>query len=182
MWNKREEEQPPRPASPAPAPVSSPVPSAEPRREHGAIGPTISIVGDLTGDEDLTILGSVQGKINIPQHSVTVGRSGRVAADIHAKVVNVEGEVRGNLAAGEQILIRKTATMLGNLTAPRVGLEDGCRFKGSVDMEMQPLEKARPARPAGTETAAKPAEPAKVPGGAGERGAPAKPDALLARS
>ena len=45
--------------------------------------------------------------------------------------------VRGNLVAGEQILIRRTATMLGNLTAPRVGLEDGCCFKGSVDMEMR---------------------------------------------
>ena len=49
--------------------------------------------------------------------------------------MSVAGEVHGNLVAGEQIVIRKTATMLGNLTAPRVGLEDGCRFRGSVEME-----------------------------------------------
>ena len=54
---------------------------------------------------------------------------------MHAKVVSVAGEVHGNLFAGEQILIRRSATMLGNLTAPRVGLEDGCCFRGSVDME-----------------------------------------------
>ena len=60
---------------------------------------------------------------------------GRVKADIQAKFVSVAGEVHGNLVAGEQIVIRKTATMLGNLTAPRVGLEDGCRFRGSVEME-----------------------------------------------
>lgn len=104
-------------------------------REAASIGPAISIVGDLTGDEDLIVLGKVDGKIEVPKHSVTVGRSGRVTADIKAKVIHVEGEVKGNLSAAEQIVIRKTATMLGNLTAPRVGLEDGCRFKGSVDME-----------------------------------------------
>jgi cytoskeletal protein CcmA (bactofilin family) len=148
MWNKREEELAAAraaglPASVAPSVSSSPSVSDSPRStERAAIGPSITIVGDLTGEEDLTILGKVEGKVNLPQNSVTIGRSARVTADIHAKVVSVEGEVRGNLIAAEQILIRKTATMLGNLTAPRVGLEDGCRFKGSVDMEM-PAERAR---------------------------------------
>ena len=98
----------------------------------------------MTGDEDITILGKVDGKIVLPKHSVTIGQSGRVKADIQAKFVSVAGEVHGNLVAGEQIVIRKTATMLGNLTAPRVGLEDGCRFRGSVEMEA-PSDKGRPA-------------------------------------
>ena len=98
----------------------------------------------MTGDEDLTILGKIDGKIVLPKHSVTIGQSGRVKADIQAKFVSVAGEVHGNLVAGEQIVIRKTATMLGNLTAPRVGLEDGCRFRGSVEMEA-PSDKGRPA-------------------------------------
>jgi cytoskeletal protein CcmA (bactofilin family) len=86
----------------------------------------------------------VRGKRGLPQHTVTVGESGHIEGDIHAKVVSVAGEVQGNLVAGEQILIRKTATMLGNLTSPRVGLEDGCRFRGSVEMETR-LEKDRAA-------------------------------------
>jgi cytoskeletal protein CcmA (bactofilin family) len=136
MSTKREEE-PNRPAAAAPA--------ALPRREQqAAVGPSICIVGDVTGDEDLTILGRVRGKIDLPQHTVTVGESGHIDGDIHAKVVSVAGEVQGNLVAGEQILIRKTATMLGNLTSPRVGLEDGCRFRGSVEMETR-LEKGRAA-------------------------------------
>ena len=130
MWNKHEDE-PTRTAS---------VAGGDGRQVVG-IGPSISIVGDLIGEEDVTVLGRIEGKIQVPKHAVTVGPSGRVSADIEAKLVRVEGEVRGNLNASEQILIRKTATMLGNLTAPRVGLEDGCRFKGSVDMEM-PAEKA----------------------------------------
>jgi len=138
MWNKREEE-PVRPSA-APAPAATVVGE---KREAAAIGPSIAIVGDVVGEEDLTILGKVEGKIDLPKNCVTVGQSGRVKADIHARVVSVAGEVHGNLVASEQILIRRTATMLGNLTAPRVGLEDGCCFRGSVEMESS--AKGRPA-------------------------------------
>jgi cytoskeletal protein CcmA (bactofilin family) len=183
MWNKREEE-PIRPTALLPTAVPPSAVSGR-REQQAAIGPSISIVGDLTGDEDLTILGRVQGKIALPQHSVTVGESGHVDADIHAKVVSVAGEVRGNLVAGEQILIRKTATMLGNLTAPRVGLEDGCCFRGSVDMETQP-EKGRPgsSSPSRAPGAAAPAKPVEVVGqtaGSPGVGMPPKPDLPLVR-
>ena len=169
MWNKREEES-VRPASVSQAtpPPSSSV--AQRREALAAIGPSISIVGDITGDEDLTILGKVKGKIDLPRHDVTVGESGKVDADVHAKVVSVAGEVHGNLFAGEQILIRKSATMLGNLTAPRVGLEDGCCFRGSVDMETP--EKGRSAslptsRAPSTTPPAKPVESTSTPAAAG---------------
>jgi len=165
MWNKREEES-VRPASAAPAPAAqtSVASSAAPgqREPLAAIGRSISIVGDVSGDEDLTILGKLKGKIDLPQHNVTVGESGRVEADVHAKVVSVAGEVRGNLFAGEQILIRKTATMLGNLTAPRVGLEDGCCFRGSVDMEAPEKSRApslQVSRPPAATPPAKPETP-----------------------
>ena len=144
MWNKRDEEM-VRPSAPSlSAAPAAPAAAAADRHELAGIGASIRIVGDVSGDEDLTILGKVEGKIVLPKHSVTIGQSGRVKADIQAKFVSVAGEVHGNLVAGEQIVIRKTATMLGNLTAPRVGLEDGCRFRGSVEMET-PAEKGRPA-------------------------------------
>ena len=153
MWNKREEE-PIRPsaAPQAVAPQTFVAPSAAAeRRETAGIGPSITIVGDVTGDEDLTILGKVEGKISLPQHSVSIGQAGRVKADIHAKFVSVAGEVHGNVVAAEQIVIRKTATMLGNLSAPRVGLEDGCCFRGSVEMETPaPKGRTAPAPQAGS--------------------------------
>jgi cytoskeletal protein CcmA (bactofilin family) len=161
MWNKRDDE----PIRPMAGPQAAPPPPATgERREQAVIGASISIVGDVTGGEDLTILGKVEGKIALPKHSVTVGQSGRISADIQAKVVSVAGEVRGNLVASEQIVIRKTATMLGNLTAPRVGLEDGCCFRGSVEMESQ--EKP------GTSAA-------QAPASSSAPGAKAKPDTPL---
>jgi cytoskeletal protein CcmA (bactofilin family) len=182
MWNKREEE----PIRPAAAPHAALPPTVvTARREQAAIGPSISIVGDITGDEDLTILGRVQGKIDLPQHAVTVGESGHIEADIHAKVVSVAGEVHGNLVAGEQILIRRTATMLGNLTAPRVGLEDGCRFRGSVDMETRPEKSQAASTPTSRAPVAaappKPAEPAVQPAGSPGGGMSAKPETPLLR-
>ena len=143
MWNKPEDE-PVRPPAVQHA-SATPATGAE-RRETAGIGASITIVGDVSGDEDLTILGRLEGKIELPKHSVTIGQGGRVKADINAKSVSVAGEMTGNVVASEQIVIRKTATMLGNLAAPRVGLEDGCRFRGSVEMEA-PSPKGRPASP-----------------------------------
>ncbi len=150
MWNKREDEI----VRPPSAPTGN-VPSASvtERREAAGIGPSITITGDVTGDEDLTILGRVEGKIDLPKHSVTIGQGARVKADVHAKAVSVAGEVHGNLVASEQIVIRKTATMLGNLAAPRVGLEDGCCFRGSVEMETPPKGRASPVTPTPTPAA-----------------------------
>jgi cytoskeletal protein CcmA (bactofilin family) len=188
MWNKRQDEPvrsvvvPPA-ASPS---VAAPSSAAFDRRDPATIGASISVVGDVTGDEDLTILGRVEGKIDLPQHTVAVGQSGRVKADIHAKVVSVAGEVHGNLVAGEQILIRKTATMLGNLTAPRVGLEDGCCFRGSVEMESLPdrgkAVVAAGARALGPVAPAKPpASPVPPAGSPGDAGGAAKPETPLTR-
>jgi cytoskeletal protein CcmA (bactofilin family) len=185
MWNKREDES-VRPPTAAPQAVLTSGAVATRRDAPAGIGPSISIVGDITGDEDLTILGKVKGKIDLPRHDVTVGESGKVDADVHAKVVSVAGEVRGNLFAGEQILIRRTATMLGNLTAPRVGLEDGCCFRGSVEMETPEKGRAASAQPARAPATLAPVKPSgsalQAPGSPGSgigspaSGMPAKPE------
>jgi cytoskeletal protein CcmA (bactofilin family) len=166
-WKR--EDQPmnaPDPSANAPRPtIPTPVaaPQSEPRRtgERATIGPSIIIKGDLSGDEDLIIEGRVEGKVDLKQHNVTVGRSGRVKADIVGKVVTVEGEVDGNVFAQEQAILRQSGAIRGNITAPRVMLEDGSRFKGSIDMESsrehrheapnrpQPVESGKQAEPAG---------------------------------
>lgn len=147
-WNKRDDQpNTPEPANNAPRPVSStpsapvtsssPNPSPEPRRsgERATIGASIIIKGDLSGGEDLVIEGRVEGKVDLKQHNVTVGRSGRVKADVFGKVITIEGEVDGNVFAMEQAILRQAGAIRGNITAPRVILEDGSRFKGSIDME-----------------------------------------------
>jgi cytoskeletal protein CcmA (bactofilin family) len=121
----------------APPASSSPTSlAAEPQRrsERVTIGPSIVIRGDLTGDEDLVIEGRVEGKVDLKQNNVTVGKSGKVKADVYGEVVIVEGEVDGNIFAQEMVIVRQSGAILGNISAPRVVLEDGSRFKGSIDM------------------------------------------------
>ncbi len=133
--------QPPeQPATNIPVPRGNPV---DARRENATIGPSISIKGDLTGEEDLLIQGRVEGKVDLKQNNVTIGKNGRVKADIFGKLVTVEGEVEGNLFGQDQIIVRGTGDVRGNISAPRVSIEDGAKFKGSIDMGSKPGEKPR---------------------------------------
>jgi cytoskeletal protein CcmA (bactofilin family) len=122
--------------------------------ERATIGPSIAIQGDVTGEEDLVIQGRVDGKVDLKQHSVTVGKNGRVRADVYGRTITIEGEVQGNLYGEEQIVVRQSGRVEGNITAPRVTLEDGARFKGSIDMETQKMEtqkmETQKGRPAGS--------------------------------
>ncbi len=132
MW-KKEDEQPQRPPTVA-APRPEAPRGATPRTGHATIGPSIVIRGEVSGDEDLIIQGQVDGSVTLDLHSVTVGDGGRVKAGIKGRVITVEGDVEGDLTAQEQIVLRGSARVQGDLKAPRVVLEDGATFRGLVDM------------------------------------------------
>ncbi|HVT61551.1 MAG TPA: polymer-forming cytoskeletal protein [Thermoanaerobaculia bacterium] len=117
-------------------------------RPPATVGPSIFIKGDLSGEEDLVIEGRVEGKVDLKQHNVTIGKNGRVRADVFGRTVIVEGEVDGNLFAQEQAILRQSGAVRGNITAPRVMLEDGSRFRGSIDMESKETPKPAAAVPA----------------------------------
>lgn len=109
------------------------------------IGQSIQIKGELTGNEDLTIEGKVDGKIFLKDHNLTIGANGRITAEIHAKTVMVIGEVVGNITADDKVEIAATGSMKGDIVAPRVVLADGGRFKGSIDMDRKPGASAQTA-------------------------------------
>ncbi len=138
MWKKTEGIEPqaqvtPQPQTPAPSRTYTPKTQEHPT-ERALIGPTIFIKGEVRGEEDLLIEGRIEGKIEFKQHNITIGKSGRVMADIIGKLITIEGEVQGNLYGEEQMVLRQSSNVRGNITAPRVTLEDGCHFKGSIDM------------------------------------------------
>jgi cytoskeletal protein CcmA (bactofilin family) len=104
-------------------------------RSTAMIGPSITIKGEVTGDEDLHIQGKVEGTIDLNSHEVSVGQSGQVSADIKANVIKIDGEVTGDISGKEKVVISKSGNVRGNIVAPRVTLEDGAIFKGSIDMD-----------------------------------------------
>lgn len=111
-------------------------------REAAVIGPSIQINGDLSGEEDLIIQGKVNGTIQLREKSLTVGTQGQVDANVLAHSVIVEGKVNGDLYGSQRVSIRKTGNVQGNIVSPRVSLEEGCSFKGSIDMDREVTNKA----------------------------------------
>lgn len=134
MWNKpqSDSEPPSQPEPQAPAP-SRPVGGTSSRQ--AVLGPSISIKGNVSGEEDVLIEGQIDGEISFRQSAVTVGPKGRVKADIHCKTVFVEGNVNGNLYGADKVVVRQSGRVEGNVVAPRVVLEEGANFRGNIDMQ-----------------------------------------------
>jgi cytoskeletal protein CcmA (bactofilin family) len=111
------------------------------------IGKSVVIKGELSGSEDLTIEGAVDGKIELRQNVLTIGANGKIKAEIFAKAVIVEGEVHGNITATEKVDIRESGSVDGDVVAPRVAISDGAHFRGSIDMQRAGTKpgEARPA-------------------------------------
>lgn len=109
--------------------------------EGTIIGPSISVKGELTGEENLTIQGQVEGRIDVRNSRVTIARTGCIKADVYGKIITIEGEVRGNLFAEEMIVLRQSAMVRGNMKTPRINLEDGAKFKGDIDMDSRDGQK-----------------------------------------
>ena len=125
--------------------------------QGGTIGKSLCIRGELTGNEDLTIEGKVEGKIDLMDHNLTIGPNGKIKAEVGAKKVIVEGEFTGNINAGEKVELSATGRVKGDIVAPRVVIADGAYFKGMVNMSE---DKAASARPSVVSETTKPAKPA----------------------
>jgi len=134
-----------------------------------AIGPSVHIRGDLVGKEDIVVHGRLEGTVSLEQNNLHVGSEGWISADVKAKTIDIEGTVQGELHGSERVSIRRTGRVQGNISAPRLILEDGCKFKGTIDMDFDLDEKPAESRatvsdlkqtrkPAPSKTAAKSSE------------------------
>ena len=100
------------------------------------IGSSIVIDGEISGDEDLVIQGTVKGKISVKE-SLIVDRSGVVEADIETQNVEVSGKVTGNINATDKVELKSDCRVIGDIKAPRILIADGASFKGNVDMDVK---------------------------------------------
>ena len=106
------------------------------------IGRSIQINGDLRGDEDLRIDGDVSGTVELKNSVLTIGKEGKVKADVYAKSIAVDGETSGDLYATERVSVHVNARVQGNIIAPKVSIEEGAHFRGSIEMDPAAVEKA----------------------------------------
>ena len=137
MWKKPEGEKLMATNDKVEAPAARPAPAPTPSRPmtQATLGSSLTVEGTITGAEDLVIEGAVKGTVDLKNNTVTVGRSGRIEGDVYAQDITIEGEVLGNVFAGERASIHKSGYVKGNVVSPRVVVEDGARLKGSIDVD-----------------------------------------------
>ena len=126
----------PSTAQSQPGRAASPQGSKQPiRREVVNVGKSVIIKGKLISREDLTIDGQVEGKIELKDHTLTIGSTGKTTAEVFAKTLIVMGAINGNIAASEKVDLRDGAAVEGDIVAPRVVIAEGAHFRGSIDMQ-----------------------------------------------
>ena len=161
FWKRKEEPPPPHKEETAPIihPVKEVTPvstspqerkfeAAPPEASRGAvahIGKSVQIKGELSGNEDLFIDGQVEGTIELREHNLTIGPHGRVQANVNAKEVVLLGSLKGNVRAVDRVEIRKSGSLIGDVVAARVVIEDGASIKGSVDIQKPTEVPGKPA-------------------------------------
>jgi cytoskeletal protein CcmA (bactofilin family) len=97
-------------------------------------GRSLAVKGDVSGSEDLMILGQFEGTIKMEGHCLTIGPEGKVTAEIQAARVVIHGSVHGNISVRERVEIYKTGQVVGDLIAPGISIEDGAYFKGKIEI------------------------------------------------
>ena len=161
MWNKKDEpaaaarpqdEQIRPQAEPARNPAPTPIaPAARPSapqppaatsgpKQQAVIGPSMTIKGEIRAREELLVDGEVEGLVE-SQSVLTVGPNGKVRGDIKAREVAIFGSVRGNVVVAEKIAIREQGSLIGDIKAAGISIDDGAYFKGSIDI-VRPEPKA----------------------------------------
>ena len=142
MFDRNKDKQPERtepPVSPAAQSPSYGVSqsSATPAGsgKTAVLGATIRVKGDITGDENLLIEGQVEGSVHLTSHELTVGKTGKLTADVTARIIRIDGEVNGDITGKEKVVVSSTSHIKGNIVTPKMTLEEGARFKGTIDID-----------------------------------------------
>jgi len=109
--------------------------STTPSGSTARLGASLHVKGEISGNEDLHIDGSVEGLVQLDDRKLTVGATAKLTADVVAREVVVYGSVKGNLRARDRIEIKKDGSVIGDLTTARIMIEDGAYFKGSIEID-----------------------------------------------
>jgi len=149
MWKRNESPEASEPTSTAAIPPARMVsqepvaPKASPPTSGSAcLGKSVVITGEITGSENLTIEGRVDGIVESRQHTIVIGDQATVKAQIFAKEVVILGKVIGNVTATSKVEIRENGTVEGDLVSPSVAIAEGATFRGSIDMTRDSAESA----------------------------------------
>lgn len=116
------------------------------------IGSSLSINGNLRGNEDLHIDGKLKGTISIDNHTLTIGPNGQIEADLQAKNIIVQGHVKGNIRASDKVYIQEAAQVFGDIIAADISVMDGAHFEGNAKIQKSSKDISRVTEPKETKS------------------------------
>ncbi len=117
-----------------PQPAADAKPSSFTERRVAAwVGTALRVEGRIISAEDLTIDGTVEGSIELGNHSLTIGVGAAVKADLTAKHITISGSVTGNVRATDMVDLRATGSVNGDISTPRLLMADGAAAKGHIE-------------------------------------------------
>jgi cytoskeletal protein CcmA (bactofilin family) len=138
MWNQDSSDYKPNAAAGraegAPGPSGGRV---EEKARMATLGASVCIKGEITGSEDLTIDGQVEGKIDLPEHVLTIGPNAMIIADIAVKSLAIFGTVFGNVKARERVDLRNSGSVEGTIVCGRIAMQEGAKFIGKLQTSGQ---------------------------------------------
>jgi cytoskeletal protein CcmA (bactofilin family) len=129
-------------SAPAPAAAARPAPAPSAPSTACVIGTKTVIKGEITGDEDIVVDGTIEGQIRIGR-DLRVGPGGVVKANVHAQSIVVSGELQGDCQASQRVELQSTGKLTGNIRAPRVVIAEGATFRGTSDMSGRAKDERR---------------------------------------
>lgn len=132
---------------PAPAAVRPETRPGAPVMPGGTFfGPNVTIEGTVTGSEAVVVEGTVKGRIDLSS-DLRIGTKARIEATVHARNVTIEGKLTGDVSADDRVELVASATVDGNIKAPKIVVAEGAKFRGAVDMgSARPKESADAAK------------------------------------
>jgi len=107
-----------------------------PDKEPCLIGSKVTVKGSISGTEDLVVYGRVEGRVGL-EKGLTIEEEGAVEADVEVTEATVKGELRGEVVASKAAVLLATARVVGNIRAPRIVIEEGARFSGTIEMDVE---------------------------------------------
>ena len=105
-------------------------------KEPCFIGSKVTVRGSISGNQDLVIHGRVEGRVGL-DNRLTVEEDGSVSADVEVSDATVKGELRGDVVASKTATLHNTARVVGSIRAPRLVIEEGARFSGNIEMDVE---------------------------------------------
>ena len=114
-----------------------PKPADNFRAEVAHIGKSVKVKGELSGSEDLYFDGEAEGSVDLEENTLTIGPNGRIRAVLVAREIIVHGKVEGNVCASEKVELKRSCTLIGDISTKRIVIEDGAFFKGAIDIQKE---------------------------------------------